>query len=1204
MLTPEELFKTVVAAYEAEGYPHEIIGQWTLPLNDVRDLVEAVRLHAPRKVLEVGTFVGMSTMLIALAGRDDAHIFTVDPSFPLKTEMLSMGSRLGVVDAERPTQEIAEAVAHRLGVENRITFVRGAFGQSGSFASRRNDPTQVMPVVGPELCASEGPFDLAFIDGLHYADAVQADLEVASSSMAQGAIILMHDCIGMWGTNVRAGVGRFLASRPDWRFSHRPFSELYRSIGTVFRTGALPDDGGLRREPDEAPELHKTLHELVVQTVARLQPSVVIELHVGTERLIASASQAASTGSLVLDKAGLDALTTQLETASGTPLVVSAGALDCVADAVVVDLFALLMRFSAVGLFARTPPGELGAACFHSRPLLRWVTMAETAGLQLWNADTLTLAPNHFLFLKREDAVPPSSALVSPVLVATGEVAERLELCDDLSLISSDWAETIEQAQLLNVHYGNAFQSLFSMLPRAAEPPGEVAVDPAEQDGSAASDEVIDEGTDQRPGDTASQLVAADSLPASIGAAAMSVEGAAGAAYENAAEPLREPDPESAEALADTPSTSPRQPEFAGQQTMSEGEVYPTATDLIAFSGGHEPAGLLLEGLARHDPPLHIQALIANALDHAARRGHRTPIMVLDDVESASIAPSILADPRVGGLSMGIAGAPRADGGFINPRLVLRTNDAWALPAVSDTAYYAGSLLRLRRSLIAAAWRAGIVHLYARSPAGWTKVPVLALFRAASVVRATRRDIGFGAARAKTALASFVRKSLSDRQAKALSRMPMLMTQEDAFKRLVSDAAQRRDKERGRVILVCGNLAPGGAERQAANTLIGLKRRGCDGVSFLAHHLQPGPHKLDFHLSRVRAAGVEAREITRSVPDLRDASVVPTAIRDVVGALPDGLLFDIANLVREFEMTRPEVVHAWLDYDCVRAGIAAAIAGVPRIVLSGRNLAPYNFTLNQPFMRPAYRALATLPWVRLINNSRAGANDYAQWLDLEPDNIGVIYNGLDFGDARRLAEPERAALRASYGFTQDTLVIGGVFRFAEEKRPLLWLETAARLAARLPHARFIVFGQGAMEGEIKARIEAVDLKDKVVLAGVTDEPLRAMSLMDVFVLASRGEGLPNVLIEAQAVGTVVVTTPVGGAPEAVAHGVSGLVVESEEPDAIAAAVVALASSPDRLVEARASGPRFVAEKFGLDRMIDETIEIYALAPSSAVRSAA
>ena len=182
--------------------------------------------------------------------------------------------------------------------------------------------------------------------------------------------------------------------------------------------------------------------------------------------------------------------------------------------------------------------------------------------------------------------------------------------------------------------------------------------------------------------------------------------------------------------------------------------------------------------------------------------------------------------------------------------------------------------------------------------------------------------------------------------------------------------------------------------------------------------------------------------------------------------LPQELAVDIAHFYSEFSELRPEVVHTWLDWDNVRGGLAAALAGVPRVVISGRNINPSHFALYQPYMDPAYRVLAQLPNVTIINNSRAGADDYADWIGIPHDRIKVVYNAVDFGDRRRLSVRECADLRASLKFPQGSFVIGGVFRLEEEKRPILWVQTAALLARQVPNIHFVIFGQGTRRDAI------------------------------------------------------------------------------------------------------------------------------------------
>ena len=85
-----------------------------------------------------------------------------------------------------------------------------------------------------------------------------------------------------------------------------------------------------------------------------------------------------------------------------------------------------------------------------------------------------------------------------------------------------------------------------------------------------------------------------------------------------------------------------------------------------------------------------------------------------------------------------------------------------------------------------------------------------------------------------------------------------------------------------------------------------------------------------------------------------------------------------------------------MDYCNTLAGTAAALVGVPAIVLSCRSLAPDHFHIFQPYMRPAYRALLKRRQAMILNNSYAGAVDYARWLSLPADGVQVIHNGFDF----------------------------------------------------------------------------------------------------------------------------------------------------------------------------------------------------------------
>ncbi len=390
-----------------------------------------------------------------------------------------------------------------------------------------------------------------------------------------------------------------------------------------------------------------------------------------------------------------------------------------------------------------------------------------------------------------------------------------------------------------------------------------------------------------------------------------------------------------------------------------------------------------------------------------------------------------------------------------------------------------------------------------------------------------------------------------------------------------------------RLVMVCGSLQPGGAERQLTNAVRGLARRGIRDITVLCAHLAPGqPEAYDFFAPQLAAAGVAARQICRPSPLY---APLPAGLLAAAVGLPTALVCDAADLWRELVSLRPAVVHAWLDWSNIRAGIAAVLAGVPRIVLSGRNLNPSRFFFHEPAMRAAYRALLSQPGVVLLNNSLAGAQDYADWLGVEAERIGVVYNAVD------LPTPDRnAALaeRRRIGAPDEALLVGSMFRFSPEKRPFLWLDTAAAILARRTDVIFVLYGAGPMRAEIGARIAALGLEGRVILPGLSGNALAALGAMDVFLLTSEAEGTPNTAIEAQWAGRPVVACTAGGVAEAFLPGETGILVPRADPEALADAVLRLASDRAWRELTRSTGPGFVASRFALDRMVGELIAQY------------
>ncbi len=510
----------------------------------------------------------------------------------------------------------------------------------------------------------------------------------------------------------------------------------------------------------------------------------------------------------------------------------------------------------------------------------------------------------------------------------------------------------------------------------------------------------------------------------------------------------------------------------------------------------------------------------------------------------------------------------------------------WVLPPGATHVYFLGSWRLITVAMLREAARGNVVSLVARCSGGWIDIPLAFLRTVAGRrhwLRASLARLPSFASRGRSSFISRWRWEESIRSVNPPRLRRMLAT-------VAAEATLCPVP--GRVLQVCGNLSPGGAERQVAYTACGLNESPkIESCAVLCDFLTPGsPARYDFYLPLLAAAKVPARMIERRFYDPAAVRSTP-GLREGIKALPAGLLLDVANLYTEFVRLRPEIVHAWLDWSNIRAGLAAALAGVPRILLSGRNLSPPHFALYQPYMDPIYRILCTLPNVVLLNNSEAGARDYASWLGLKSERISVIHNGFDTSSARPTAT-QVAEMREQLGIPDHGLLVGGVFRLSEEKQPLLWIETAAQVSRRCPSARFVLFGDGPMRESVERLARQVGIHDRLTMPGVSTEVFTAMCAMDVFLLTSYGEGVPNVLIEAQLTGTPIVTTAVGGAPEAVDNGRTGWAVEGASPDILADRVLSVLRDVEWRDQVRTLGPEFVQRKFGMERMLRETLAVY------------
>jgi glycosyltransferase involved in cell wall biosynthesis len=266
------------------------------------------------------------------------------------------------------------------------------------------------------------------------------------------------------------------------------------------------------------------------------------------------------------------------------------------------------------------------------------------------------------------------------------------------------------------------------------------------------------------------------------------------------------------------------------------------------------------------------------------------------------------------------------------------------------------------------------------------------------------------------------------------------------------------------------------------------------------------------------------------------------------------------------------------------ARLAAALMQVPLIVDHWHGFSRFNRK-----RRLICRCLGRFTDLSLTVSQ--GVRDYLiEEIGLDPARVRVVPNGVDL--ARIDAARPGPEVRRYLGLPEDLPVIGLVGRLDHWGKGHKELFTAmAQLQERWP-CRALIVGGGRRLEEIKQAAAEAGLAGKVLFLGSRPDVPDLLRAMDIFVLPSYSEGVSLALLEAMAAGLPVIATAVGGTPEAVTEGVTGLLIPPQDAEALAGALERLLSDPTWGQKLGENARKMVAEKFSLERLGREINEIY------------
>lgn len=295
------------------------------------------------------------------------------------------------------------------------------------------------------------------------------------------------------------------------------------------------------------------------------------------------------------------------------------------------------------------------------------------------------------------------------------------------------------------------------------------------------------------------------------------------------------------------------------------------------------------------------------------------------------------------------------------------------------------------------------------------------------------------------------------------------------------------------------------------------------------------------------------------------------------------------NRIRaKFGDWRTEVAHAFLPGPSILAGAAARLAHVPAFIGSRRSLV----TLYRPRRgMSAWADRLAFHFAKVnVGNSQAVTQEMIAPGGCPSEKCLTIHNGVD---TERFKPRESRSWRAQMGWNDHHVIFGIVANFRACKRHGDFVEAASLISRTHAEARFVMVGGdlGNRDGVLQ-QVRRLGLEEKLKTIDRTASAEEILAAIDVCVCPSESEGFSNVLLEAMACGKPVIATNVGGNPEAVIDGKTGLLVPVGNPVAIAdAATRLIADTALRASLGRCARQR-VVDCFSVDRMVQSYQQLY------------
>lgn len=348
-------------------------------------------------------------------------------------------------------------------------------------------------------------------------------------------------------------------------------------------------------------------------------------------------------------------------------------------------------------------------------------------------------------------------------------------------------------------------------------------------------------------------------------------------------------------------------------------------------------------------------------------------------------------------------------------------------------------------------------------------------------------------------------------------------------------------KGRIKLLYLITRLTVGGAQKIVLESIDAIDRNQFDVMLAFGPETSPEGSLQDY-----------ARQL--KVP----ISIVPSLVREVRPWRDARALIELRNLLKQEKV---DVVHTHSSKAGILGRAAAYLAKVPVII---HTVHGWGFHVDSKWHSRFAFALAERLVARFTDRLIMVSNtdlDRGMRFRIGRREQYHVWGGAINVKKFQSVDMNPTELKNSLKIPAHAKIVGSVMRLSPQKDPLTFIQCASQVAAELPGVHFVVAGDGPLRGEAEKKIQNLNLQSRFSVLGLRDDVPSILRLFDVFLLTSRWEGQPLVVLEAMAAGCPVVATGIDGTKEIIQNGWDGYLFPPGDSDSAARAVIHLLNHP-------------------------------------------